>query len=207
MCFLRFLAIISNLLVKLKTFQNNEFCLCPYMCIMGIADATFVTAVPKLVVCRVCAGFFLTMILFCDLQMTLLWLLSISFTELITYPWFWERRLHMCVLWVRTTGAKRAIGYWCDHSVVFAQKWCFIRAPKVSVFFRFGVIHLQHLRCGSSISEFELLAGTKLQIMNLSPFYLQSWGKGWRPLSRTYAASEDRLLSASPGPGRRIHYC
>lgn len=56
MCFVRFLAIISNLLVKLKTVWD-ELCLCPYMCIMGSADAAFVTAVPTLVVIWVCAVF------------------------------------------------------------------------------------------------------------------------------------------------------
>lgn len=83
MCFVRFLAIISNLLVKLKTVWDNEFCLCPY--IMGSADAAFVTAVPKLVVFWVCVGF-------SDNQTVTFkwpywcWRLSISFRELVTYP-------------------------------------------------------------------------------------------------------------------------
>lgn len=83
MCFVRFLAIISNLLVKLKTVWDNEFCLCPY--IMGSADAAFVTAVPKLVVFWVCVGF-------SDNQ-TVLWP-SNDLTDVGVCPLAFESSLH-----------------------------------------------------------------------------------------------------------------
>lgn len=52
-----FWAIICNLLVKLETVLENEFCLRLETCAMGSADAAFVTAAPQLVVFWVSASF------------------------------------------------------------------------------------------------------------------------------------------------------
>lgn len=150
--FLRFLAIISNL--KLETVRKRVLCTCA----LWVVLMKHLSLQCKSWLCFGCVKLFLTIRLFSDLQMSFYWrwLLAVSLTELITHPRQEEfgGRGCICVFMCACSGwelqEQRVIGYWCDYSVVFAQKWCFIRAPKVSMFSRFAIIHLQHLLCGTN---------------------------------------------------------
>lgn len=96
-----FWAIICNLLVKLETVLDNEFCLRTESCVMGSADAAFVTAVPQLVVFWVSASFSATQ--------SELWTSSDFLLTMASVYWLhddrcrpraggiWLSRLHICV--------------------------------------------------------------------------------------------------------------
>lgn len=147
---------------------------------MGSADAAFVTAAPRLVVFWVCASFFLTTRLFCDLHMTSHWqrLLSVPVPALVRYPGqeAFGGGGRICA---RAQGEnyRSKESDWISMRLQCRvySKMMFHQSTKGQHVLQ--VIHPQHLQGGSSsssssISAFELLARTKLQIMNLSSFYL-----------------------------------
>lgn len=118
-----FWAIICNLLVKLKTVLDNEFCLHPETCVMGSADAAFVTTAPQLVVFWVSASF-LPLSLSSELQ----WFLADSVFCLLATQWLLpttdrrnllEQIAYMCVYACALCEkySSKEIGYWCDFSV------------------------------------------------------------------------------------------
>lgn len=119
-----FWAIICNLLVKLKTVLDNEFCLHPETCVMGSADAAFVTTAPQLVVFWVSASFSATQ---SELWTSVIsrWqcLLSTGYTVIVTdhrqeeFAWADCIYVRLCMRALCENYSSKEIGYWCDFSV------------------------------------------------------------------------------------------
>lgn len=95
-----FWTIICNLLAKLETVLDNEFCLHPETCVMGSADAAFVTTAPQLVVFWVSASFSATQLELWTSSDFLLTMASVCWLRRDRYRprpgGIWSNRRHVC---------------------------------------------------------------------------------------------------------------